>query len=101
DVGVVGIPDDAAGELPIAFISLSAEAKRRVSSGGDAEATKVKEAVKKFVMDNKVKYKWLAGVQIIETIPKTASGKILRGDLRTLAKGMKPDPKVREAVSKL
>ncbi|CAD6919131.1 unnamed protein product [Tilletia controversa] len=101
DVGVVGIPDDAAGELPIAFISLSAEAKKRVSSGGDAEATKVKEAVKKFVMDNKVKYKWLAGVQIIETIPKTASGKILRRDLRTLAKGMKPDPKVREAVSKL
>ncbi|KAE8260371.1 hypothetical protein A4X13_0g378 [Tilletia indica] len=101
DAGVVGIPDDAAGELPIAFVSLSAEAKKRVASGGDSEAAKIKDAIKKFVMDNKVKYKWLAGVQIIDTIPKTASGKILRRELRTLAKGIKADPVVREAVSKI
>ncbi|CAD6902008.1 unnamed protein product [Tilletia controversa] len=100
DAGVVGIPDDAAGELPIAYISLSTEAKKRVSSGGDAEAAKIKEAVKKYVVDNKAQYKWLAGVQIIEAIPKTASGKILRRDLRTLANGIKPDPVAPEAVSR-
>ncbi|KAE8214170.1 hypothetical protein CF327_g2418 [Tilletia walkeri] len=91
DAGVVGIPDDAAGELPIAFVSLSPEAKKRVASGGDSEAAKIKDAIKKFVMDNKVKYKWLAGVQIIDTIPKTASGKILRRELRTLAKEIKAE----------
>ncbi|KAE8260373.1 hypothetical protein A4X13_0g372 [Tilletia indica] len=91
DAGVVGIPDDAAGELPIAFVSLSPEAKKRVASGGDSEAAKIKDAIMKFVMDNKVKYKWLAGVQIIDTIPKTASGKILRRELRTLAKGIKAE----------
>ncbi|KAK0543464.1 hypothetical protein OC846_004618 [Tilletia horrida] len=101
DAGVVSIPDDAAGELPIAFISLSADAKKQVASGGDAEAQKIKDKVKKYVQEHKVKYKWLAGVQIIETIPKTASGKILRRELRGLAKGLKPDPVVRDAISKL
>ncbi|KAK0534388.1 hypothetical protein OC842_002651 [Tilletia horrida] len=102
DAGVVSIPDDAAGELPIAFVSLSAEAKKRVTDGdSEAEAAKIKERVKKHVMDNKVKYKWLASVQIIDAIPKTASGKILRRELRLLAKNVKADPAVRDAVAKL
>jgi len=103
DAGVIPIPDDEAGELPVAFISLSADAKQRLaSSSSPAEETqKIKDAVKKHVMDHKVKYKWLASVQIIDVIPKTASGKILRRELRTQANGIKPDPVVKKAVSTL
>jgi 4-coumarate--CoA ligase len=36
DVGVVGIPDDFAGELPAAFVLLQAEAARKIK--GDAKA---------------------------------------------------------------
>jgi 4-coumarate--CoA ligase len=36
DVGVVGIPDDFAGELPAAFVQLQVEAVRKIK--GDAKA---------------------------------------------------------------
>jgi 4-coumarate--CoA ligase len=36
DVGVVGIPDDFAGELPAAFVQLQVEAARKIK--GDAKA---------------------------------------------------------------
>jgi acyl-coenzyme A synthetase/AMP-(fatty) acid ligase len=39
--------------------------------------------IQKWVEERKVRYKWLrGGVEFLDSIPKTASGKILRKDLR-------------------
>lgn len=72
DVCVVGIPDDFAGELPRAFVVRTAEAKRE-------DPIKLSYQIKKFVCDHQVPYKWLeGGVQFVDSIPKSSSGKILR-----------------------
>lgn len=71
DAGVIGIPDQEAGELPMAFV---------VKKPG----TKVTEKeIIDFVAENVSKPKQLhGGVQFIDEIPKNPSGKILRRLLR-------------------
>ncbi|QRV97648.1 AMP binding enzyme [Ceratobasidium sp. AG-Ba] len=73
DVGVIGLPDDYSGEVPLAFVALSPYAKK---SGLSDIA--IKNQLTKFVSDKKVNYKWLkGGVVFIDSIPKNPSGKIL------------------------
>ncbi|GAA5862237.1 hypothetical protein JCM8547_007779 [Rhodosporidiobolus lusitaniae] len=83
DVAVIGIPEDKRGEAPKAFVVLSSPAKSRLESGKTTEAALV-QSIKQHVLDHKIKYKALAEVELIEAIPKTASGKLLRKDLRVL-----------------
>lgn len=74
DVAVIGIPDEASGELPCAFIV--------PSYPSELEATLVKE-IQGFIEARKPRYKRLAGVvTIVRSIPKSASGKILRRVLK-------------------
>lgn len=76
DVGVIGIPDDFAGELPMAFV---------VKQGLVTE----KEIVD-FVADRSSPAKRLhGGVRFVNEIPKVASGKILRRVLREMANAYK------------
>jgi acyl-CoA synthetase (AMP-forming)/AMP-acid ligase II len=71
DVAVIGVEDEEAGQVPKAFV---------VKKVG-VEITK--EEVKKFIKERTSYHKWLrGGVEFIETIPKSASGKILRRLLR-------------------
>jgi 4-coumarate--CoA ligase len=74
DAAVIGVPDDYSGELPKAFVVLK---------NGTEGSKKLAQEIQKWVEERKVKYKWLTGgVEFLEMIPKTASGKILRKDLR-------------------
>jgi 4-coumarate--CoA ligase len=74
DAAVIGIPDEYSGELPKAFIVLKAETKGTKELAGE---------IQKWVEERKARYKWLrGGVEFVDSIPKTASGKILRKDLR-------------------
>ncbi|XP_041365922.1 4-coumarate--CoA ligase 3-like isoform X2 [Gigantopelta aegis] len=67
DCAVVGVPDEASGELPRAYI---------VAKSGKHVNT---DEVAKFVEKHMVSYKKLrGGVEVIDAIPKTASGKIIR-----------------------
>ncbi|KAI9461168.1 amp dependent CoA ligase [Russula earlei] len=84
DVCVVGFPDDYSGEVPLAYVVLSADAARRAAQSG-VEATKIKDSILKHVSDHKAPYKRLAGVEFIDAIPKNASGKLLRRVLRDKA----------------
>jgi len=87
DACVVGIPDEYNGELPLAFVALSAEAAKRAASG---DAEKIKAGIIKHVADHKAKHKHLqGGVEFISTIPKNPSGKLLRRVLRDHAKQLK------------
>ncbi|KAJ3862352.1 hypothetical protein EV359DRAFT_45365 [Lentinula novae-zelandiae] len=89
DACVVGIPDDYSGEVPLAFVVLKTEAAQRAVSSIE-ESAKVKASIQKHVSDNKVYYKRLAGgVEIVTTIPKNPSGKLLRRVLREKAKALK------------
>ena len=75
DCAVIGIPDEAAGEVPKAFVVKSPSATQ-----DDAVTI---AAIKKHVEDHKARHKWLkGGVQFLEIIPKSPSGKILRRLLR-------------------
>lgn len=70
DAGVIGRPDDEAGEVPVAFVV------RAPGSQIDADM------VKAHLAGQLAHYKRLHRVEFVDEIPKSASGKILRRLLR-------------------
>ena len=70
DTAVVGLPDDEAGEIPVAFVVV--KAGHSVSE----------DAIASFVAGQVAHYKQVRKVTFVEEIPKSASGKILRRVLR-------------------
>jgi acyl-coenzyme A synthetase/AMP-(fatty) acid ligase len=64
DAAVIGIPDEDAGERPKAFIVTSESA--------------TEEEVRAFVDARVAHYKRLAEIAFVDSIPKSASGQILR-----------------------
>jgi acyl-coenzyme A synthetase/AMP-(fatty) acid ligase len=80
EAAVVPVPDEFAGELPRAYIVGSTEAK-----GNDPE--QVQEALRTAVAAAFPQHKHLAGgVELIDALPKTPSGKVLRPMLKDRAK---------------
>jgi acyl-coenzyme A synthetase/AMP-(fatty) acid ligase len=76
DCAVIPVPHERAGEVPKAFV-VKSSATLGVS---DLEITK---ALVKHVEKAKSKHKWLrGGVEFIESVPRSPSGKILRRKLR-------------------
>jgi long-chain acyl-CoA synthetase len=73
ECGVVGRPDAAAGEVPVAFIALR---------HGFLSGTKLGEELCAFVAERITSYKQPREVRFVDSVPKTASGKILRRELR-------------------
>ena len=73
ECGVVGRPDAAAGEIPVAFIALRE---------GFVTCKKMEDELCAFVADRLTHYKQPREVHFVNAIPKTASGKILRRELR-------------------
>jgi len=70
DAAVIGIPDEAAGEAPKAFVV--------PVPGQELTAADVME----YVTSKVAPHKKVRHVEFIDAIPKAASGKILRKDLR-------------------
>ncbi|KZT59531.1 acetyl-CoA synthetase-like protein [Calocera cornea HHB12733] len=86
DVGVIGVPNEYKGEVPLAFVVLHERIAKRASSSADEE-NNIKQELGKWVSEQKVEYKRLeGGIEFVETIPKNSSGKILRRMLRNQAK---------------
>jgi len=75
ECGVVGRGDTAAGEIPVAFVALRE---------GFATSKKMEEELCGFVAERLSPYKQPREVHFVEVVPKTASGKILRRELRQL-----------------
>ena len=74
DVGVIGVPDERAGEVPRAFI-----VKR--------DANLSEEDVQKYMNQQVSRNKQLAGgVEFVENLPKNATGKLLRRELKNMYK---------------
>jgi acyl-CoA synthetase (AMP-forming)/AMP-acid ligase II len=75
ECGVVGRPDAEAGEIPVAFVALR---------DGFVSCKKMEEELSTFVADRLTRYKQPREVHFVEVVPKTASGKILRRELRQM-----------------
>ncbi len=75
ECGVVGRPDAAAGEIPVAFIALR---------DGFVTCKKMEDELCAFVAERLTSYKQPREVRFVDVVPKTASGKILRRELRQL-----------------
>jgi len=73
DAAVVGLPDDEAGEIPAGFVVLR--------PGADATP----EDIQAFVAAQVAGYKQVRRLTVVDAIPKSASGKILRRKLREQA----------------
>jgi len=73
DCAVVPVPDSNAGELPKAFVVKTSQHHLKTNDES------LKQDIRRRVEQHKANYKWLrGGVDFIETIPKSPSGKILR-----------------------
>jgi acyl-CoA synthetase (AMP-forming)/AMP-acid ligase II len=75
DAAVIGVPDDEAGERPLAFV---------VRQPGSEIAT---EAILDALRPRLASYKLPSGITFIDAVPKSASGKILRRVLRDRVAG--------------
>ena len=75
DCGVVSRVDEAGEEVPCAFVVL------RETHLETAETT---ASIKDFVAERLTNYKMPREIHFVQSIPRTASGKILRRDLRNL-----------------
>lgn len=85
------MPDEKSGEVPKAFVVKSP------SVGLEESDRVVARQIQKHVEEHKARYKWITGgVEFIDVIPKSPSGKILRRFLRD-----KEKEKRRQAGSKL
>lgn len=74
DVAVIQIPDETSGELPLAYIVLQ---------DADGDQDQMRSEIYEWVKEKVVPYKRLdGGIRFVESIPKSASGKILRRILR-------------------
>jgi 4-coumarate--CoA ligase len=88
DVAVLGIPDDYSGELPKAYVVLKPGINKSQAAGKELIA---------YVKEKKTKYKWVKEVELVDEIPKSASGKILRRVLRDQHKSNEKGEVIRDA----
>jgi long-chain acyl-CoA synthetase len=75
DCGVVSRVDEAADEIPCAFVVLRE---------GHLETEQTTASIRDFVGERLTHYKMPREIHFVQSIPRTASGKILRRDLRNL-----------------
>jgi long-chain acyl-CoA synthetase len=71
DCAVFGVPDERAGEVPVAAVQL------------DPRLTVSLEELRRLVAQSLATYKQLHEVVVVEAIPRLASGKVLRRTLRS------------------
>lgn len=105
DVCVIGVPHPYSGEVPLAFVTLSPEGRVIPEADLKASIRKVRRFLShcfasanyllvyspfflQHVAENKAPFKHLHYVEIIESIPKTPSGKLLRRELRERGKNL-------------
>ena len=78
DAAVIGLPDEEAGEIPAAYVVLR--------QGSEATAEEIME----FVAGQVAHYKQVRHLEFIDAVPKSASGKILRRELKAKAARLRP-----------
>ena len=80
DVAVIAIADEYTGERPMAYI---------VPKPGIKESQQLGKELIQYVEEKRARDKWVKQIEFVDTIPKSASGKILRRVLRDRRKSGK------------
>jgi acyl-CoA synthetase (AMP-forming)/AMP-acid ligase II len=80
DAAVIGLPDEEAGEIPAGYVTLR------------PSAPATPDQIRQFVASQVAGYKQIRRLEIIEAIPKSPSGKILRRVLRDAANAQAVPP---------
>ena len=75
EAAVIGVPDERWGEVPVAFVILDP---------AEAPSDEMINDLLAFCTKNLAKYKVPRRVQVMESFPRNATGKVLKGDLRNL-----------------
>ena len=76
ECAVYAVEDEISGERPKAAVV-------RSKMGAELSDECVRECIVKHVQTHKSRHKWLkGGVEIVQALPKTSSGKVLRRMLR-------------------
>ncbi|KAH9204804.1 4-coumarate-CoA ligase, variant [Leptodontidium sp. 2 PMI_412] len=76
DCAVISVPDERSGEVPKAYVV-------RSKNVGNMSSDEIKSDIMSHVQKLKSGHKWIrGGVQFVDVIPKSPSGKILRRELR-------------------
>lgn len=74
---MIAVPDERDGEVPKAFVVVPA------SLASSRKKEDLAAEISKHVQDHKAHYKWLkGGIEFVDAVPKSPSGKILRRLLR-------------------
>ena len=81
ECAVIGVADDMKGQLPAGFIVLNAGVSRNVSEIEGEVVKLVREVIGPVAA--------FKNVMVVKRLPKTRSGKILRGTMRAIADGEK------------
>lgn len=79
DSAVTSIPETYSGERPKAFVVVNPDLRNTLD---EAKLTQLGEDIIKYVQGKKVRHKWIAEVEFVDVVPKSASGKILRRMLK-------------------
>jgi long-chain acyl-CoA synthetase len=75
EAAVIGVPDQKRGEQPVAFVSAK------------EESTLDGKALQQFVRERLADYKVPKQVNVVAALPRNATGKVLKTELRKLAAG--------------
>lgn len=73
DAAVIGVPDDERGEVPKAFVVLTADAE---------PSDDLRASIRQHVRDRLAKYEYPRDIEVVDELPKTATGKVRRASLR-------------------
>jgi propionyl-CoA synthetase len=79
ECAVIGVPDELRGEVPFGFVVLKA--------GADREPAEIVAELVQLVRDQVGAVAVFRDARIVARLPKTRSGKILRGTMRSIAAG--------------
>jgi propionyl-CoA synthetase len=79
ECAVIGIPDDLRGQVPLGLVVLKAGAARDPDEVEAELVTLVREEIGAFACYRETR--------VVERLPKTRSGKVLRGTMRSIAAG--------------
>ncbi|WP_456469172.1 AMP-binding enzyme [Archaeoglobus sp.] len=72
DVAVIGVPDEVVCEIPKAFVAIKEEYRGKITE----------EDILNWIKDKIADYKRPRVIEFVDSIPRTASGKVLRRVLR-------------------
>jgi propionyl-CoA synthetase len=79
ECAVIGVPDDLRGQVPLGLVVLKVGAGRDPDEVGAELITLVREQIGAFACYRETR--------VVERLPKTRSGKVLRGTMRSIAAG--------------